>query len=93
MNRAQLAEILADTVGLTKVQALRIVDVVFANMTAALVRGEDVRLVGFGTFVTGERQATVTRHPATGERLAVDAAHTVRFRPGTALKAAVNVRS
>ncbi len=90
MNRAELAETLADSLTLTKSQAAQIVDAVFDNVLQALARGEDVRLVGFGTFVLGERRAVVGRNPATGEKLDLAASRVVRFRPGAALKAAVN---
>ena len=90
MNRAELAEMLADTLTLTKTQAAQIIDAVFANVSQALARGETVRLVGFGTFALGERRAVTGRNPATGERLEVAASRVVRFRPGAALKAAVN---
>ena len=90
MNRAHLAEAVADTLALTKIQASQIVDAVLDGMTQALVRGEPVRLVGFGTFTRGDRRATTGRNPATGAKLEVAASRVVRFKAGSALKAAIN---
>ena len=55
-------------------------------MTAGLKAGEDITLVGFGTFSTGERAARQGRNPQTGETISIAAKKVVKFKPGKALK-------
>jgi DNA-binding protein HU-beta len=59
-------------------------------LTNALTRGEDVALVGFGTFTVKERSARTGRNPVTGEEIQIDASWTVGFKPGKAMKDALN---
>lgn len=90
MKKVELVEAVAEKTGLAKAAAGKAVDAVFATITDALVKGDKVPLVGFGTFDVTERKAREGRNPRTGEVVNIPARKAVTFKPGTALKDAVN---
>jgi DNA-binding protein HU-beta len=90
MNKNELIAAVADSAGLTKAQASDAVDAVLDSITNSLKGGDDVRLLGFGNFVVADRKATTARNPQTGATVDVPAAKVPRFKPGKALKDAVN---
>ncbi|MFN4104249.1 MAG: HU family DNA-binding protein [Tepidimonas sp.] len=90
MNKAQLIEHMAERAELTKQEAARALDAFLATVSDTLARGGDVTLVGFGTFQVDERAARKGRNPKTGEAVEIAAAKMPKFRPGKALKDAVN---
>ena len=89
MNKAQLIDAVAEKSDLTKAQAARAVDAVIEAITEALKQGEQVSLIGFGTFLVRERAARTGRDPRTGATINIPAAKVPAFRPGKALKDAV----
>ncbi len=90
MNKSDLVERVADAADISRAAAGRAVDEVVASVTQALVDGERVALVGFGTFVVRERAARSGRNPATGESIQIAASRAAAFVPGKALKDALN---
>lgn len=90
MKKVELVEAVAAATGLTKTDATKAIDATFAAITDALVNGDKVPLVGFGTFGVSERAAREGRNPRTGETVKIDARKAVTFKAGTALKDAVN---
>lgn len=90
MNRNDLVAMVANNTGLEKPDAAKAVDGVFAAITDALKGGEEVRLVGFGTFSVAERAASQGRNPRTGESIDIAASKQAKFKPGKALKDALN---
>ena len=90
MNKQELISQVADTSGLTRGDAVRAVEAVFDTMSAALARGDEVRLVGFGTFLVSKRKASTGRNPRTGEPMKIDASSQPKFKPGKGLKDSVN---
>ena len=90
MKKVELVEAVAEAAGLTKADATRAIDATFAAITEALVKGDKVPLVGFGTFAVSKRSAREGRNPRTGEVVKIDARNAVTFKAGTALKDAVN---
>ncbi len=90
MNKNELCNKVADAAGLPKASAQKAVDVVFEAISSALARDEEVRLVGFGTFLVTKRKETTGRNPQTGAILRIPATNQAKFRPGKALKEAVN---
>jgi DNA-binding protein HU-beta len=90
MNRAELTAAMAAHADLTKADAGRALDAFCEAVTAALSRGDDVALVGFGTFAVKAREARTGRNPATGAEIQIPASRTVGFKPGKQLKDAVN---
>lgn len=90
MNKNDLTTLVADKAGVTKAQATDSVDAVFEAITNTLKAGEEVRLVGFGTFAVTHRKATKGRNPATGAEIDIKASNQAKFKPGKALKEAIN---
>jgi DNA-binding protein HU-beta len=89
-NKNDLIGVVADKAGLTKAQAGEAVDAVFEAVTASLKKGEEVRLVGFGTFAVSKRKASIGRNPATGAEIKIAASNQAKFKPGKGLKDALN---
>lgn len=91
MNKSELVQAVSTTVeGLSKADAARAVDAVLDTITEALSKDDNVTLVGFGTFAVRERAARTGRNPRTGKTIEIAAAKVPVFRPGKALKDAVN---
>ncbi|BAK66020.1 MULTISPECIES: HU family DNA-binding protein [Sphingobium] len=90
MNKQDLISSVADQGGLTKADAGKAVEAVFDAITAALKKGDEVRLVGFGTFSVSKRKASTGRNPRTGETMAIKASSQPKFKAGKGLKDAVN---
>ena len=90
MNRADLVSKVAELASLTKADADKAIDAVIATITAALKAGDDVRLVGFGSFSVSSRAAREGKNPRTGEKIAIPASNSPRFSAGKTLKDAVN---
>lgn len=90
MNKNDLVAAVADASELTKADAAKAVDAVFDTITGSLQGGDDVRLVGFGTFSVVNRKATTGRNPRTGETIQIKASKQPKFKAGKGLKDAVN---
>lgn len=90
MNKQDLISAVADTSGLSRSDAVKAVEGVFEAITGALKRGDEVRLVGFGTFSVSSRKASTGRNPRTGETMSIKASTQPKFRAGKGLKDAVN---
>jgi DNA-binding protein HU-beta len=90
MNKNDLVAAVADSSELTKADAAKAVDAVFDTITGSLKGGDDVRLVGFGTFTVVNRKATTGRNPRTGETIQIAASKQPKFKAGKGLKDAVN---
>ncbi len=90
MNKQELVDTVAAQSGASKALTSEIIDEVLAKITQAVVSGDTVQLVGFGSFGTGARAARVGRNPKTGEALQIAAATTVKFTAGKGFKDSVN---
>lgn len=90
MNKNDLVAAVADDAGLSKADAAKAVDSVFDQITGSLKSGNEVRLVGFGTFAVTRRAATTGRNPRTGEAIQIAASNQPKFKAGKGLKDAVN---
>lgn len=90
MNKAELIDAVADASELSKAAATRAVDAVIDEITKALKKDEQVTIVGFGTFTVRSRAARTGRNPQTGETIQIKASRSPAFKPGKALKDAVN---
>jgi len=90
MNKNDLIGAVADASGLTKSDATKAVEGVFDAITSALKKGDEVRLVGFGTFSVAKRKASTGRNPRTGEPMKIKASSAPKFKAGKGLKDAVN---
>ena len=90
MNKSELVEAVADQADLSKAAAGRAVDAMVDVIGDTLKKGDQVTLVGFGTFLTREREARQGRNPRTGETIQIKASRVPSFKAGKALKDAVN---
>jgi DNA-binding protein HU-beta len=90
MNKNDLIAEVAETAGMSKADATKAVDCVLDAITGALKKGDEVRLVGFGTFTVAKRAASEGRNPRTGEKIKIPASKRPKFTAGKALKDAVN---
>ena len=90
MNKNDLVSAVSGSAGISKADAGKAVDGVFDNIASSLQAGNDVRLLGFGTFSVADRKATTGRNPQTGESIQIPARRNAKFKAGKALKAAVN---
>ena len=90
MNKAELIDVVAAAVDIPRASATRVLDAVLDNISQALKKGDQVVLVGFGTFSVKERAARMGRNPKTGEEIKIKASRVPGFKAGKALKDAVN---
>ncbi|HNS86366.1 MAG TPA: HU family DNA-binding protein [Parvularculaceae bacterium] len=90
MNKNEFIDRVADLSNMSKADATRAVDAVFDAITSALKKGDDVRLVGFGTFSAAKRKAREGRNPRTGETIQIPASTQPKFTAGKGLKDALN---
>ncbi|MEY3951807.1 MAG: hypothetical protein RL320_609 [Pseudomonadota bacterium] len=92
VTKAELAEILYERVGLNKREAKDVVDAFFAEIRDALVRGDWVKLSGFGNFQLRDKPQRPGRNPKTGEPIPISARRVVTFHASQKLKACVEGR-
>jgi DNA-binding protein HU-beta len=92
MNKTELVASVSDKAGVTKAQAGDVIDAFVEAVTEALQGGDDVRIVGFGSFQVAKRAASVRSNPRTGEKMKVPAANVPKFKAGKGLKEAVNTK-
>lgn len=90
MNKAELVDAIAKDTGLTKKDTELVVKSFVENVSKSLEKGEDVQLIGFGTFSVGERAARTGHNPKTGEKITIKASKAPKFKAGKALKDRVN---
>jgi len=90
VNKSELIDAVAQSADLSKAAAGRAVDGFIAAVSDALQKGDQVSLVGFGTFLVRDRAARSGRNPQTGEPISIPAAKNPSFKAGKALKDAVN---
>jgi len=90
VNKNELIDRIASSADISKAAATRAVDATIAAVKAALKEGNEVSLVGLGTFYVAKRAARTGRNPQTGESIEIKEAKVPKFRAGKALKDAVN---
>ncbi|GAA3951834.1 MULTISPECIES: HU family DNA-binding protein [Allohahella] len=90
MNKSELIDAVAESADLSKAAAGRALDAILDSVTDTLAKGDQVTLIGFGTFAVKERSARTGRNPQTGKAIDIAASKVPSFKPGKALKDAVN---
>ncbi|ENY9765037.1 HU family DNA-binding protein [Pseudomonas aeruginosa] len=90
VNKQELINQIAESADITKAVAGKALDAVIESVTSALKAGDTVTLVGFGSFLVKERAAREGRNPQTGKPVQIAAAKIPGFKPGKALKDAIN---
>jgi DNA-binding protein HU-beta len=89
MNKTELIDHIAKKAEITKADAGRALNAALDTIVEALAKGEDVALLGFGSFKTAVRAAREGKNPRTGEKLAIPESSVPKFSAGAAFKAAV----
>jgi DNA-binding protein HU-beta len=90
VNKTELIEHIANNADISKAAAARALESTIDAVKKTLKKGGTVSLVGFGTFAVGKRAARTGRNPRTGDTIKIKAAKVPKFRPGKALKDALN---
>jgi DNA-binding protein HU-beta len=90
VNKSDLVDAIATSADISKAAAGRALDGMITAVKNALKNGEEVSLVGFGSFCVDERAVRTGRNPRTGEAITIKAAKVPKFRAGKGLKDAVN---
>ncbi len=90
MNKTELIAAAAAAANVTKKDAAAVIEATVEAITAALVKGDKVQLIGFGTFETRSRAAREGKNPQTGKAIKIAASTVPAFKAGAALKNAVN---
>jgi len=90
VNKTELIDFVASDADIPKAVAARALESTISAVKLTLKKGGSVSLVGFGTFAVGKRAARVGRNPRTGASIKIKAAKVPKFRPGKALKDAIN---
>lgn len=94
MNKSEFVDALAESTGMTKADAARAIDAIFATdngiIAKALKAGTRVQITGFGTFESKARKARTGRNPRTGQTIQIKASKTPGFKAGKGLKDAIN---
>ena len=90
MNKTELVDAMADAADISKAAAGRALDGMVEAITDALKKGDQVSIVGFGSFSVRERAARTGRNPQTGQTIEIKASKNPAFKAGKALKDAVN---
>ena len=90
MNKTELVEKIAAGAGLSKVDAKKALDATVAAIKDALIAGDKIALVGFGTFIISERPAREGINPATNEKITIAAKKVAKFKAGAELADALN---
>jgi len=90
VNKTDLIDHIAESADLSKAAATRAIEAMISAVTKTLKKDGTVTLLGFGTFSVGKRAARTGRNPRTGDEIKIKAAKVPKFKPGKALKDAVN---
>jgi len=90
VNKTELIDYVAANADIPKAVAARALESTLTAVKVTLKKGGSVSLVGFGTFAVGKRAARVGRNPRTGASIKIKSARVPKFRPGKALKDALN---
>lgn len=90
MNKQELSNYLSSKTNLPKSQCLNIIDHTFDAISGALKKGQDVRLIGFGTWKKMKRKARTGRNPQTGKAIKIAARNVVKFSTGSELFDMIN---
>lgn len=89
MNKSDLISSIAELSGLTKVDSEKALSAFIETVEKALKEGDEIRLIGFGTFLTQQKPESIARNIRTGEKIMVPARQVPKFKPGQNLKDAV----
>ena len=92
-TRSTLSEAVFKNVGLSRNESANLVDSVFSEILSSLIKGADVKISSFGTFIVRQKKERVGRNPKTGEEVPITARSVVTFRASNVLKSKVDTRN
>ena len=92
-TRSTLSEAVFKNVGLSRNESANLVDSVFSEILVSLIKGNDVKISSFGTFVVRDKKERIGRNPKTGEEVPITARSVVTFRASNVLKSKVNTKN
>lgn len=90
MNKAEIVEQLASELKMTKASCESVIDGMISLVKKSVKKGDDVTLIGFGTFTKSKRKARMGRNPQTGAAIKIPSMNVPKFRPGKAFKEHLN---
>lgn len=90
MTKADIAEKIHTTTGLSKKDSVTMLEAVFSIMKSTLETGEKIKVAGFGNFEVKQKKDRVGRNPQTGETITIEARRILSFKPSMVLRQAVN---
>ena len=90
VTRSHLSELVYNTVGLSRSESAQIVETVLDEISDALIRGEDVKLSSFGSFLVRHKNGRMGRNPKTGEEVPIEPRRVLSFRASHVLKEKIN---
>ncbi len=92
-TRSTLSEAVFKNVGLSRNESANLVDSVFSAILGSLIKGDDVKISSFGTFIVRQKKERIGRNPKTGEEVPITARSVVTFRASNVLKSKVNAKN
>ena len=92
-TRSTLSEAVFKNVGLSRNESANLVDSVFSEILLSLIKGNDVKISSFGTFIVRQKRERIGRNPKTGEEVPITARSVVTFRASNVLKSKVNLKN
>ena len=92
-TRSTLSEAVFKNVGLSRNESANLVDTVFSEILLSLIKGDDVKISSFGTFIVRDKKERIGRNPKTGEEVPITARSVVTFRASNVLKSKVNAKN
>ena len=92
-TRSTLSEAVFKNVGLSRNESANLVDSVFSEILISLIKGDDVKISSFGTFIVRKKKERIGRNPKTGEEVPITARSVVTFRASNVLKSKVNTKN
>jgi|TARA_A100001015_G_scaffold315261_1_gene426664 integration host factor subunit alpha len=92
-TRSTLSEAVFKNVGLSRNESANLVDSVFSEILTSLIKGDDVKISSFGTFIVRDKKERIGRNPKTGEEVPITARSVVTFRASNVLKSKVNSKN
>ena len=92
-TRSTLSEAVFKNVGLSRNESANLVDSVFNEILTSLIKGDDVKISSFGTFIVRDKKERIGRNPKTGEEVPITARSVVTFRASNVLKSKVNTKN
>ena len=92
-TRSTLSEAVFKNVGLSRNESANLVDSVFSEILLSLIKGDDVKISSFGTFIVRQKRERIGRNPKTGEEVPITARSVVTFRASNVLKSKVNLKN